>query len=51
MLAYRHSLGDDQSKGPAFVDLVYQSGLDYCEWAIESCNRQEQRSRRLLEAA
>jgi len=51
MLAYLRSLDDGQGKDPPFVDLVYQWGLDYCEWGIEWCNRQEQRLRRLLEAA
>jgi PadR family transcriptional regulator, regulatory protein AphA len=51
MLTYLRSLDDGQGKDPPFVDLVYQWGLDYCEWGIEWCNRQEQRLRRLLEAA
>jgi PadR family transcriptional regulator, regulatory protein AphA len=31
---------------PPFVDLVYRWGLDYCEWGIEWCDRQERRLRR-----
>jgi PadR family transcriptional regulator, regulatory protein AphA len=51
MLAYLRSLDDGQGEDPPFVDLVYRWGLDYCEWGIEWCNRQEQRLRLLLEAA
>jgi hypothetical protein len=50
-LAYLRSLDDGQGKDPPFVDLVYQWGLDYCEWGIEWCDRQERRLRQLLEAA
>ena len=46
MLAYLSSLDDGQGKDPPFVDLVYQWGLDYCEWGIEWCDRQERRLRR-----
>jgi PadR family transcriptional regulator, regulatory protein AphA len=46
MLAYLRSLDDGQGKDPPFVDLVYQLGLDYCEWGIEWCDRQERRLRR-----
>jgi PadR family transcriptional regulator AphA len=46
MLAYLQSLDDGQGADPAFVDLVYRWGLDYCEWGIEWCNRQERRLRR-----
>jgi DNA-binding PadR family transcriptional regulator len=46
MLAYLRSLDDGQGKDPPFVDLVYQWGLDYCEWGIEWCDRQERRLRR-----
>ena len=45
MLAYLRSLDDGQGKDPPFVDLVYQWGLDYCEWGIEWCDRQESRLR------
>ena len=31
---------------PPFVDLVYRWALDYCEWGIEWCERQERRLRR-----
>ena len=51
MLAYLRGLDDGQGEDPPFVDLVYRWGLDYCEWGIEWCNRQEQRLRRMLEAA
>ena len=51
MLTYLRSLDDGQGQDPPFVDLVYQWGLDYCEWGIEWCNRHERRLRRLLEAA
>ena len=44
--AYLRGLDDGQSKDPPFVDLVYQWGLDYCEWGIEWCDRQESRLRR-----
>ena len=43
MLAYLRSLDDGQGADPPFVDLVYQWGIDYCEWGIEWCNRQERR--------
>jgi len=46
MLAYLRSLDDGQGTDPPFVDLVYQWGLDYCEWGIEWCDRQERRLRR-----
>ena len=46
MLAYLRSLDDGQGKDPPFVDLVYQWGLDYCEWGIEWCDRQERRLRK-----
>jgi PadR family transcriptional regulator AphA len=51
MLAYLRSLDDGKGADPPFVDLVYRWGLDYCEWGIEWCNRQEQRLQQLLEAA
>jgi PadR family transcriptional regulator AphA len=46
MLAYLSSLDDGQGADPPFVDLVYRWGLDYCEWGIEWCDRQERRLRR-----
>jgi hypothetical protein len=46
MLAYLQSLDDGQGEDPPFVDLVYRWGLDYCEWGIEWCNRQERRLRK-----
>jgi PadR family transcriptional regulator AphA len=46
MLAYLRSLDDGQGADPPFVDLVYRWGLDYCEWGIEWCDRQERRLRR-----
>ncbi|MCW2964784.1 MAG: PadR family transcriptional regulator [Actinomycetia bacterium] len=46
MLAYLRSLDDGQGEDPPFVDLVYRWGLDYCEWGIEWCDRQERRLRR-----
>ena len=51
MLAYLRSLDDGEGTDPPFVDLVYRWGLDYCEWGIEWCNRQEQRLQKLLAAA
>jgi DNA-binding PadR family transcriptional regulator len=30
---------------PPFVDLVLRWGIDYCEWAVDWCERQEQRLR------
>ena len=30
---------------PPFVDLALRWGLDYCEWAVDWCRRQEQRLR------
>ena len=46
MLAYLRGLDDGEGADPPFVDLVYQWGLDYCEWGIEWCDRQERRLRR-----
>ena len=41
MLAYLRSLDERR-----ILALVYQWGLDYCEWGIEWCDRQERRLRR-----
>ncbi|HEY8646170.1 MAG TPA: PadR family transcriptional regulator [Gaiellaceae bacterium] len=46
MLAYLRGLDDGQGPDPPFVDLVYRWALDYCEWGIEWCDRQERRLRR-----
>ena len=46
MLSYLQGLDDGQGADPPFVDLVYRWGLDYCEWGIEWCDRQERRLRR-----
>ncbi len=46
MLAYLRSLDDGPGSDPPFVDLVYRWGIDYCEWGIEWCDRQERRLRR-----
>jgi len=46
MLTYLCSLDDGAGADPPFVDLVYRWGLDYCEWGIEWCDRQERRLRR-----
>jgi len=46
MLAYLRGLDDGEGPDPPFVDLVYRWGLDYCEWGIEWCDRQERRLRR-----
>ena len=47
MLEYLKGLDDGSGEAdPPFVDLVYRWGLDYCEWGIEWCNRQERRLRR-----
>jgi len=48
MLAYLRSLDDGEGADPPFVDLVYRWGLDYCEWGIAWCDRQERRLRRAL---
>lgn len=46
MLAYLRSLDDGSGvEDPPFLDLVYRWGLDYCEWGIEWCDRQERRLR------
>ncbi len=45
MLGYLRSLDDGTGADPPFVDLVYRWGLDYCEWGIEWCDRQERRLR------
>jgi len=46
MLGYLRSLDDGTGPDPDFVDLVYRWGLDYCEWGVEWCDRQERRLRR-----
>jgi DNA-binding PadR family transcriptional regulator len=46
MLGYLRSLDNGQGADPTYVDLVYRWGLDYCEWGIEWCDRQERRLRR-----
>jgi DNA-binding PadR family transcriptional regulator len=46
MLTYLRSLENGQAVDPPFVDLVYRWGVDYCEWGIEWCDRQESRLRR-----
>jgi DNA-binding PadR family transcriptional regulator len=46
MLEYLRSLDDGTGPDPPFVDLVYRWGLDYCEWGLEWCDRQELRLRR-----
>ena len=43
MLAHLRALDDGTGPDPPFVDLVYRWGLDYCEWGIEWCARQERR--------
>lgn len=45
LLAYLRTLEDGPEVDPPFVDLVYRWGVDYCEWGIEWCNRQESRLR------
>jgi PadR family transcriptional regulator, regulatory protein AphA len=45
MLDYLRSLDDGSGPDPPFVDLVYRWGLDYCQWGIEWCDRQERRLR------
>jgi DNA-binding PadR family transcriptional regulator len=45
MLEYLRSLDDGTGPDPPFVDLVYRWALDYCEWGIEWCARQERRLR------
>ena len=45
MLAYLRGLDDGKGPDPDFVDLVYRWGLDYCQWGIEWCDRQERRLR------
>jgi DNA-binding PadR family transcriptional regulator len=47
MLAYLRSLDDGTGvPDPPFIDLVYRWAVDYCEWGIEWCERQERRLRR-----
>lgn len=47
MLGYLRSLDDGSGEAdPPFVDLVYRWALDYCEWGVDWCRRQEQRLRR-----
>lgn len=44
MLAYLRQGGTNPDL--PFVDLVYRWAVDYCEWGIEWCDRQERRLRR-----
>jgi DNA-binding PadR family transcriptional regulator len=47
MLGYLHSLDDGSGVAdPPYVDLVYRWAVDYCEWGIAWCERQERRLRR-----
>jgi len=47
MLGYLQSLDDGSGvPDPPYVDVVYRWALDYCEWGIEWCERQERRLRR-----
>lgn len=47
MLEYLRGLDDGSGeKDPPFVDLVYRWAMDYCEWGMEWCERQERRLRR-----
>jgi len=47
MRDYLLSLDDGSGvPDPPFVDLVYRWALDYCEWGVEWCARQERRLRR-----
>jgi PadR family transcriptional regulator, regulatory protein AphA len=47
MLGYLQSLDDGSGvPDPPYVDLVYRWALEYCEWGIEWCERQERRLRR-----
>jgi DNA-binding PadR family transcriptional regulator len=47
MLVYLRALDDGSGqRDPPFVDLVYRWALDYCEWGIEWCERQERRLQR-----
>ena len=46
MLDYLRSLDDGSGQpDPPFVDLVYRWGVDYCEWGLAWCERQESRLR------
>ncbi|MGZ4340178.1 MAG: PadR family transcriptional regulator [Gaiellaceae bacterium] len=45
MLEYLRSLDDGTGPDAPFVDLVYRWALDYCEWGIGWCERQERRLR------
>jgi DNA-binding PadR family transcriptional regulator len=45
MLEQLRALDDGTGPDPPFIDLVYRWGLDYCEWGIEWCDRQERRLR------
>jgi PadR family transcriptional regulator, regulatory protein AphA len=46
MLEYLRGLDDGSGeKDPPFVDLVDRWGLDYCQWGIEWCEREERRLR------
>jgi PadR family transcriptional regulator AphA len=48
MLGYLRSLDDGSGvPDPPFVDLVYRWALEYCEWGMEWCDRQERRLRRV----
>src|SRR5829696_6868947 len=47
MLEYLRALDDGTGRmSPPFVDVVYRWAVDYCEWGMEWCQRQERRLRR-----
>ena len=47
MLEYLRALDDGTGRmSPPFVDVVYRWTVDYCEWGMEWCQRQERRLRR-----
>ncbi len=47
MHEYLRSLDDGRGPGARpFVDLVYRWAVDYCEWGMEWCERQERRLQR-----
>jgi PadR family transcriptional regulator, regulatory protein AphA len=44
-LAVLRTIGDHPGEDPPFVDLVWRYGVEYAEWNVEWCKRQERRLR------
>jgi DNA-binding PadR family transcriptional regulator len=45
-LAELQTIADRPGEDPPFVDLTLRYGLDYCDWVVKWCEKQERRLRR-----